>query len=212
MKGWRYESYRHALAARGVSSRLPKYGKTTVARVCDARIDMALNRMREVRHSLANSSEYKDSTPYVREFLDSLGDLGTVCVPVENIDTERFNEFAGASLILERFYQDGSFYGKEFHKSELVHIMDIAISSLNKSIAGSGTPTFGSRGVRRFGKIPGGMAEGKRVNIDPHQLVMGQKVEMEHTRDPEIATEISMDHLTEDPRYYTKLKKMEAGR
>jgi hypothetical protein len=28
---------------------------------------------------------------------------------------------------------------------------------------------------------------------------------MEHTNDPDIAKEIAMDHLTEDPRYYTKL-------
>jgi hypothetical protein len=28
---------------------------------------------------------------------------------------------------------------------------------------------------------------------------------MEHTDDEEIAREIAMDHLTEDPKYYTKL-------
>ena len=38
----------------------------------------------------------------------------------------------------------------------------------------------------------------------------GVKVEMEHTNDESIAKEISMDHLFEDPNYYTKLKKVEA--
>jgi hypothetical protein len=36
---------------------------------------------------------------------------------------------------------------------------------------------------------------------------MGQTVEMEHTTDPNIATEIALDHLSEDPHYYTKLRK-----
>lgn len=41
------------------------------------------------------------------------------------------------------------------------------------------------------------------------QLHMGMKVEMEHTDDKEKAKEIAMDHLWEDPNYYTKLKKIE---
>lgn len=42
------------------------------------------------------------------------------------------------------------------------------------------------------------------------QLKMGIEVEMEHTDDKEKAKEIAMDHLWEDPTYYTKLKKIEA--
>jgi hypothetical protein len=42
------------------------------------------------------------------------------------------------------------------------------------------------------------------------QLEKGIKVEMEHTNDEKIAKEIAMDHLWEDPNYYTKLKKVEA--
>jgi hypothetical protein len=37
----------------------------------------------------------------------------------------------------------------------------------------------------------------------------GIKVEMEHTNDPEVAKEISKDHLTEFPMYYTGLAKLE---
>jgi hypothetical protein len=37
----------------------------------------------------------------------------------------------------------------------------------------------------------------------------GYKVEREHTTDTDIAKEIAMDHLFEDPKYYTKLKKIE---
>ena len=41
------------------------------------------------------------------------------------------------------------------------------------------------------------------------QLAMGKKVEHEHTKDMNKAIEISMDHLTEFPDYYTRLEKME---
>jgi hypothetical protein len=37
------------------------------------------------------------------------------------------------------------------------------------------------------------------------ELDMGRKVEMEHTDDPKEAEKIAMDHLKEDPHYYTKL-------
>lgn len=42
------------------------------------------------------------------------------------------------------------------------------------------------------------------------QLKKGISVEMEHTKDKGKAREIAMDHLYEDPKYYTKLKKVEA--
>jgi len=41
------------------------------------------------------------------------------------------------------------------------------------------------------------------------QLEMGMKVETEHTDDLTVAKKIAMDHLNEDPHYYTKLAKME---
>ena len=39
------------------------------------------------------------------------------------------------------------------------------------------------------------------------ELEMGIKIEMEHTDDKDKAKEIAMDHLWENPSYYTKLKK-----
>jgi hypothetical protein len=38
---------------------------------------------------------------------------------------------------------------------------------------------------------------------------MGIEVESEHTKDKTKAKEIAMDHLTEFPDYYTRIKKME---
>jgi hypothetical protein len=40
------------------------------------------------------------------------------------------------------------------------------------------------------------------------ELEMGISVEMEHTDSKDVAKEIAMDHLYEDPNYYTKLKKL----
>jgi hypothetical protein len=60
-------------------------------------------------------------------------------------------------------------------------------------------------------KIPGGLADkGPPKDLDPKQLEMGLKVEMEHTGDKNVAREIALDHLTEDPQYYSKLKVMES--
>ena len=69
-------------------------------------------------------------------------------------------------------------------------------------------------------KIPGGLAGGmgltdiaKHHNVSVDVLVdefkKGISVEMEHTSDREIAKEIALDHLYEDPKYYTKLKDIE---
>lgn len=41
------------------------------------------------------------------------------------------------------------------------------------------------------------------------ELEMGLDVEMEHTSDIIVSLEIALDHLTEDPHYYTKLKTIE---
>lgn len=43
------------------------------------------------------------------------------------------------------------------------------------------------------------------------QLHKGMKVEMEHTNDMYVAKGIAKAHLSEDPNYYKKLKKMEKG-
>lgn len=42
-------------------------------------------------------------------------------------------------------------------------------------------------------------------NVNTKELSIGVQVEMEHTNDEKIATEIAIDHLTEDPQYYSKL-------
>ena len=58
--------------------------------------------------------------------------------------------------------------------------------------------------------IPGGLADKKQpAQFNPDQLARGADVEAEHTDDRRKAIEIAMDHLSEDPRYYSKLEAIE---
>lgn len=60
-------------------------------------------------------------------------------------------------------------------------------------------------------RLPGGLADRKLPkDFDQKQLEEGIKVEMEHTNSRELAREIAMDHLVEDPDYYRRLKTIHA--
>lgn len=66
--------------------------------------------------------------------------------------------------------------------------------------------------LRRADRLPGGLGDDQPdTNFDPAQLEKGVAVEMEHTSDPDLAREITKDHLTEDPTYYDKLKQIEGS-
>ena len=61
--------------------------------------------------------------------------------------------------------------------------------------------------VREGQALTGGVGDNLApTRIDPAELEMGVRVEMEHTNDLNIAREIATDHLAENPRYYTALK------
>jgi hypothetical protein len=58
--------------------------------------------------------------------------------------------------------------------------------------------------------IPGGLGEDLRVkDVDSKQLAKGRKVEREHGGDRALQTEIALDHLEENPKYYKYLEEME---
>jgi hypothetical protein len=59
-------------------------------------------------------------------------------------------------------------------------------------------------------RLPGGLGDKKKPgDFSPGQLAKGKKVEQEHTSDKHLPTEIAMDHLSEDPKYYDKLESVE---
>ena len=55
------------------------------------------------------------------------------------------------------------------------------------------------------GKVQEIQTPAKEKDVDPKELKMGIEVEMEHTDDPAKAKVIALQHLAEDPKYYTKL-------
>jgi hypothetical protein len=58
-------------------------------------------------------------------------------------------------------------------------------------------------------RIKGGSADLKSPSdFDLKSLIKGAIVELEHTSDLNIAVEIAMDHLIEDPQYYDKLEEV----
>ena len=74
--------------------------------------------------------------------------------------------------------------------------------------------------IKEEDNIPGGLAKGMALNdiAEKHgvsvdilvaEFKKGIQTEMEHTTDREMAKEITMDHLFEDPEYYTKLATVE---
>jgi hypothetical protein len=59
-------------------------------------------------------------------------------------------------------------------------------------------------------KLVGGDADGLKDEwFTPKALRKGMAEEKEHTKDPAIKKEIAKDHLTQDPKYYDKLEKIE---
>lgn len=64
--------------------------------------------------------------------------------------------------------------------------------------------------IRDEEKLKGGKADNRPdSDFDTEELENGIKHEMEHTKDRKIAKEIAKDHLSEDPNYYKKIKKIE---
>ncbi|HPM74243.1 MAG TPA: hypothetical protein PLA71_00810 [Saccharofermentans sp.] len=66
--------------------------------------------------------------------------------------------------------------------------------------------------------VQGGLSNeaAEPINVDPKELAMGIRVEMEHVTkgvnpqlEEALAKKIAMDHLAEIPDYYTRLDKME---
>ena len=62
--------------------------------------------------------------------------------------------------------------------------------------------------LRTIGNLlPGG--KGDKINpddVDQYELMLGIAVEKEHTPNLELAKEIALDHLAENPKYYTRLR------
>jgi hypothetical protein len=64
--------------------------------------------------------------------------------------------------------------------------------------------------MKTTNKLPGGRGDKlKPSDVAIEQIRKGMRVEREHTPDQEIALEIVLDHLAEDPKYYDKLERID---
>jgi hypothetical protein len=60
--------------------------------------------------------------------------------------------------------------------------------------------------------LQGGVGDGKSpLEFNPEQILKGMEVEIEHSDNPMVAIEIVLDHLTEDPEYYSEKETPEAS-
>lgn len=89
------------------------------------------------------------------------------------------------------------------------------IAELNKQKALKAAEKITTESVSKFPKITNQLKSGKgdkltAKDVNQNQLKKGIKIEMEHTNDREKAEEIALDHLSENPKYYTDLEKLEA--
>jgi hypothetical protein len=106
-------------------------------------------------------------------------------------------------------FNDGEFYEAKDDKEE-----DDEDADLEDLLAQYGEEEAGK--YTKFNDFEGGISEAKKKKepkaelhpnaIHPQELRMGIKVELEHTDDLDKAKKIALDHLAENPFYYTALK------
>lgn len=83
-----------------------------------------------------------------------------------------------------------------------------SVKNVSEQDCGCDKPSINTSGCQDWSNmLPGGKGDNTLPqDVDQAELQMGIKHEMEHTNDPEIAMEIALDHLTEDPHYYSNLQ------
>ena len=114
-------------------------------------------------------------------------DLGTVLGVAKNpkmLDNDKKNK-------IKKLLKDPEDYNE---------LMDLIVGNIDRHIKKLHEDMLG-----------GGLADGKSSELfDQGELEKGIAIEREHSSDPNIAKEIAMDHLSEDPKYYIKLARMES--
>jgi len=105
----------------------------------------------------------------------------------------------------------------EFKKGTLKTPQGKTVTDKDQAIAIGLSEERGNSGHKIFRKKNSEMSEelsrtglykkGDKLKYDPKELEMGIQIELEHADDKEAAKQIALDHLMEDPKYYSKLKK-----
>ena len=76
-------------------------------------------------------------------------------------------------------------------------------TGLRTALVGVGVATIGYNLYNFMGNRPTSEELGP---IDPEELKIGTMHELEHTPDFDVAKRIALDHLLQNPRYYTRMR------
>jgi hypothetical protein len=145
--------------------------------------------------------EDEESGKYTKfdDFEGGLGeDLKTVKEPNPNADKFRIMSIDGKQVIAKDFF-DSMEAAQEYARKNIRTSHKIVKLPAERSVY---------KKIEE-GKKKKAKKEEKPYNpnaIHPSELRMGLRVEMEHTDDPKKAQKIALDHLAENPFYYTALK------
>jgi hypothetical protein len=96
----------------------------------------------------------------------------------------------------------------------VVHDQDnlLETMTIGDIVSRFGKDSGGLESLGSVDRLHGGAADNMPDNkFDSKDLKEGADHEMEHTDDRELAKEIAKDHLVEDPKYYEKVKQIEAN-
>lgn len=119
-----------------------------------------------------------------------------VIAQLKDSDPDTYNALMGIMKCIINLGQGIAQAEQDLHKAEtLSHINTLPLNDNGLDLG-------------KTDLVPGGDADNMRPeDFDPEALAIGTQHELEHTNDIALAQEIAMDHLAEDPNYYTDPKK-----
>lgn len=100
-------------------------------------------------------------------------------------------------MLYQKTFKDFLFETKEIQK--LANLLNVRVTDINQFSEKELAVILGNIGDHDF--VPDN-------SFNQKELQLGIKTELEHTRSIIVAKLIAKDHLSEDPMYYTKLKKV----
>jgi hypothetical protein len=186
MKGWRYESHRHMLAAKGISTQRRGY----------------FARMHHVEHVYKeNPTLYADTVSNVLNRYESKKED----VDVDDESAER--QLDKRIILLEIDKANKQFaegtpkeYIHQWHEDRQSKIDELKEQRNDQ----------GFMAKKKKEVLIGGKGDNKPDFLfNKEEMKKGVKEEREHTKNLKIRKEITKDHLVEDPKYYTHMSEWE---
>ena len=188
----------------------------------DEAVDIILNLFNNKMNEIYDGPSEPMGDEGLGDYYDIVGEeLEALAMSKYNLDSTEIEQMFESEwhsgkndMAIERYYKEGddpSVVAERILEDYMQMEDDIANQIDRMEDEESGKYT-------KFDDFEGGLSEGKKKKakkeekpynpnaIHPSELRMGIRVEMEHTDDPKKAEKIALDHLAENPFYYTALK------